>query len=90
MLVLRDRTLNKNTYPALHHPEMYLLHNGYKEFFEHYPELCDPREYRPMKDPRYSQEEKLFRKKSKSWAAGGGTVARMGGGAGSSSRLLKL
>ena len=88
----RDRTLNKNTYPALHYPEIYLLHNGYKEFYENYPELCDPRDYLPMKDPRYSHEEKLFRKKSKSWAAGGGgTVARFGGGgAGSSSRLLKL
>ena len=44
--------LNKNTYPALHHPEMYLLHNGYKEFWENYPDLCEPRAYRPMKDPK--------------------------------------
>ena len=77
--------MNKETYPALHYPETYLLHNGYKEFWENYPDLCTPRGYLPMTDPNFSSQEKSFRKKSKSWAPGG-TVARTGG----SSRLLKL
>ncbi len=28
-----DRTLNKDAYPSLYFPEIYLLHNGYKEFY---------------------------------------------------------
>lgn len=86
----RDRCLNKDSYPALYYPEIYLLHNGYKEFFEQYPELCEPRAYLPMADPNFIQEEKMFRKKSKTWAAGTagvtGTVART---IQTSSRFLK-
>jgi hypothetical protein len=26
----RDREVNQDTYPALHYPECYLLHEGYK------------------------------------------------------------
>jgi hypothetical protein len=55
-----------------------LLHNGYKEFFENYPELCDPHNYVPMTDPNYSRDEKMFRKKSKSWAAGSSGFSRVG------------
>ena len=85
IIVSRDRIVNRDSYPALHYPEMYLLHNGYKEFWEHFPELCEPRAYQTMVDTRFSAEEKAFRKKSKSWAAGG-TVARTGA---SASRLFK-
>ena len=84
----RDRCQNSASYPALFYPEIYLLHNGYKEFWEHYPDLCQPRAYQPMADPKFSQEEKMFRKKSKTWhsgAGGGATVARTMG----VSRLLK-
>ena len=28
-----DRDHNKESYPNLHYPELYLLHNGYKEFY---------------------------------------------------------
>uniref|UniRef100_A0A0K2UNI8 protein-tyrosine-phosphatase n=1 Tax=Lepeophtheirus salmonis TaxID=72036 RepID=A0A0K2UNI8_LEPSM len=70
----KDRCLNKDTYPALHYPECYLLHKGYKEFFRLYPELCEPNGYRSMADPNYQKDAKAFHKKSKSWA--GGTVAR--------------
>jgi len=84
-----DRQLNKLTYPALHYPECYLLHDGYKVFYENYPELCHPRAYVQMADKNFSQEERKFHRKSKTWAAGGGgaaTVSRTG----ASSRLLKL
>ena len=81
--------MNKATYPALHYPECYLLHEGYKVFFENYPELCEPRSYVTMADPNYTHEERRFHKRSKTWAAGGGggTVSRTGA---ASSRLLKL
>ena len=32
----RDRLLNKDSYPNLFYPEMYLLEGGYKQFFENY------------------------------------------------------
>ena len=83
----RDREVNKPTYPSLYHPETYLLHEGYKVFWENYPDLCTPRAYQPMKDPKFSAEEKSFRKKSKTWASGaGGTVARTG----AAPRMLKM
>jgi len=86
LLRKKDRELNKATYPALHYPECYLLHDGYKAFYESYPNLCDG-SYLPMKHPGFASEERRFHKKSKSWAAGGGgTVSRTG----ASSRLLKL
>ena len=81
----RDRELNKATYPALHYPECYLLHEGYKMFYEKYHHLCEPEGYRPMKHPSFASEERRFHKKSKTWSAGA-TVSRTG----ASSRLLKL
>lgn len=77
-----DRSRNESSYPALHYPEVYLLHNGYKEFYEHYSELCDPIDYRPMVDPKYSEELKHFRSKSKSWAGESKGLSR-------STRLVK-
>ena len=71
----RDRTLNENVYPGLHYPEIYLLHLGYKEFYNNYPELCTGR-YTEMADPRYGNELRQMRAKSKSWS--GGTAARTG------------
>lgn len=71
----RDRTLNLNVYPGLHYPEIYLLHLGYKEFYNNYPALCTGR-YTEMADPRYGNELRQMRAKSKSWS--GGTAARTG------------
>ena len=51
--LFRDRQLNKLTYPALHYPECYLLHDGYKVFYENYPELCHPRAYVQMADKNF-------------------------------------
>lgn len=84
MRKLKQRDRKMSNYPSLHYPECYLLHNGYKEFYEKFPELCEPCGYQTMKDSQFQKEERLFRAKSKSWA--GGTVARTG----ASSRLLKL
>lgn len=59
----QDRFLN--TYPALHFPEVYLLSGGFKNFYETNAELCDPSSYRPMLDPKYLEDLKAFRVKSK-------------------------
>lgn len=64
---LRNYDRNANQYPKLLYPEIYLLHNGYKEFYESYAKLCDPIEYRPMLHPSFGDDLRHFRSKSKSW-----------------------
>ena len=44
----RDRLVNKDNYPYLHYPELYLLEGGYKNFFETNKDLCLPKSYKPM------------------------------------------
>ncbi|XP_031618312.1 M-phase inducer phosphatase-like isoform X2 [Contarinia nasturtii] len=78
-----DRSRNEHVYPALHYPEIYLLHGGYKDFFEKYPELCDPINYRQMLDPNFSSDYRQFRAKSKSWNGDQKTAGR------STNRLVK-
>lgn len=74
-----DRERNTHSYPALHYPEVYLLHGGYKDFYGNFPELCDPISYRPMDDPSYSEAYRLFRAKTRSWSGdtkSSGTASR--------------
>ena len=66
----RDREMNKENYPKLNFPEMYLLEGGYKGFFESNSDLCFPQAYKPMLDKRHLSDLRHFRVKSKSWAAG--------------------
>ncbi|XP_065341862.1 M-phase inducer phosphatase-like isoform X2 [Cloeon dipterum] len=63
-----DRAANKECYPNLFYPEMYLLHGGYKAFFESHPELCEPQSYTPMLNQGNEADLKHFRSKSRSWA----------------------
>lgn len=62
-----DRDRNKESYPALNYPELYLLHGGYKTFFERHSDKCEPCAYRPMLDPDHETDLRHFRSKSKSW-----------------------
>lgn len=62
-----DRQRNKEHYPALHYPEMYLLHGGYQQFYREQKTLCSPQGYRPMRHPDHEADLKQFRSKSKSW-----------------------
>lgn len=78
-----DRSRNESSYPALHYPEIYLLHGGYKEFFESYSNLCEPISYRQMLDPSFNEAYRHFRAKAKSWNGDNKTVAR------STNRLVK-
>ncbi|CAF0829603.1 unnamed protein product [Brachionus calyciflorus] len=63
----RDRSVNKNNYPNLFYPEIYLLKGGYKQFFDSNQQLCEPRQYVPMLQDDHRNDMKFFRKKSKSW-----------------------
>ncbi|XP_030386464.1 cdc25-like protein phosphatase twine [Scaptodrosophila lebanonensis] len=60
-----DRTQHAHSYPHLDYPEIYLLHNGYKEFFEQHSELCTPSNYIPMLAPAHNEEMRHFRAKTK-------------------------
>lgn len=64
----KDRQANKDGYPSLYYPEIYLLHGGYKDFFSCQKELCVPQSYLEMADRNYGDQYKHFRAKSKSWA----------------------
>uniref|UniRef100_A0A0B6ZIW9 M-phase inducer phosphatase n=1 Tax=Arion vulgaris TaxID=1028688 RepID=A0A0B6ZIW9_9EUPU len=64
----QDREANKERYPFLHYPEMYLLEGGYKSFFEHYSDLCEPTKYKTMLDKNHSEDLRKFRAKCKSWS----------------------
>ncbi|XP_037297569.1 M-phase inducer phosphatase isoform X2 [Manduca sexta] len=48
-----DREQNKENYPCLHYPEVYLLHEGYRSFYQKYPDLCSPAGYTAMLDPQH-------------------------------------
>lgn len=64
----KDRTANKDCYPHLHYPELYLLDGGYKSFFETVKTHCVPQTYKPMLHKDHSEDLRHFRTKSKSWA----------------------
>ncbi|XP_056006847.1 M-phase inducer phosphatase-like [Ostrea edulis] len=63
-----DRDSNKDCYPHLHYPELYLLEGGYKNFFEKQKNFCEPQTYKPMLHKDHSDDLRHFRLKSKSWA----------------------
>ncbi|XP_034668604.1 cdc25-like protein phosphatase twine [Drosophila subobscura] len=86
-----DRNQHTNNYPTLDYPELYLLHNGYKEFYNLYANLCEPREYVPMLAPAHNEEFRHFRAKTKSWQCGDGDGADsgIGGGTSTGSRTLR-
>lgn len=62
-----DRLINKNCYPKLYYPEIYLLEGGYKNFYENYLQMCEPKNYMPMLNDSHRNEMKYFRRKSKTW-----------------------
>lgn len=73
-----DRQRNKEHYPALYYPEVYLLHGGYEKFYKEQKALCTPQGYRPMRHPDNQADLRQFRNKSKSWQ---GEKSRIGGSA---------
>jgi rhodanese-related sulfurtransferase len=63
----QDRAANKNSYPKLFYPELYLLEGGYKAFYENIKVHCEPMEYKPMLHEDHVQDLKHFRAKAKTW-----------------------
>ncbi|KAH8251401.1 hypothetical protein KR032_010682 [Drosophila birchii] len=84
-----DRSHHASTYPTLDYPELYLLHNGYKEFYGSHADLCDPCQYVPMLSPAHNEEFRYFRAKTKSWQSGEGEGGDSGIGGGSTHPLRK-
>jgi len=72
----KDRALNWMRYPKLYYPEMYLLKQGYREFWSKYPNLCTGA-YTEMNDPTYKQECRKMIGRSNSLASG--TVSKVTG-----------
>ncbi|KAL5016788.1 hypothetical protein ScPMuIL_006377 [Solemya velum] len=64
----QDRDTNKDCYPGLHYPEIYLLEGGYKAFYEYTQEFSEPCAYKPMLHKDHGEDLRHFRAKSKSWA----------------------
>ncbi|XP_045190090.2 M-phase inducer phosphatase 1-like [Mercenaria mercenaria] len=63
-----DRQANKDCYPYLFYPEIYLLDGGYKVYFETEKNHCEPQTYKPMLHKDHTEDLRHFRTKSKSWA----------------------
>jgi M-phase inducer tyrosine phosphatase len=55
-----DRSVNKVSYPALYYPQTFILDGGYRDFYEHYPELCDG-QYVPMLEETHRRNGDLSR-----------------------------
>jgi rhodanese-related sulfurtransferase len=53
-----DRTMNRENYPHLFYPEVYLLEGGYRNFFQQYKSYCEPQNYVEMKDPNFTSQMK--------------------------------
>ncbi|KAH7725123.1 Rhodanese-like domain containing protein [Aphelenchoides avenae] len=53
-----DRELNRERYPLMDYPEMYLVDQGYRHFYEEYSGqgLCVPDHYVRMRDKRHRKE----------------------------------
>ena len=71
-----DRDMNKECYPRLKFPEIYLLEGGYKAFYQTNKTFCEPQGYVPMLHENHGKELRHFRVKSKSWTAGEKTRPR--------------
>lgn len=64
----QDRGVHKDCYPCLYYPEMYILHGGYKAFYEETTkQLCQPQQYLPMIHESYTKQLKLYRNETKKW-----------------------
>jgi rhodanese-related sulfurtransferase len=61
----KDREVNCDNYPNLHYPEIYVLKDGYKNFYEQSPENCVPQTYKPMLHKDHFVDLKYYRAKAK-------------------------
>ncbi|XP_072883081.1 cell division cycle 25 homolog d isoform X1 [Hemitrygon akajei] len=62
---LRRIDRNVNQYPRLCFPELYILKDGYKQFFQQFETLCEPRGYVQMHSKDYKEELLSARRKAR-------------------------
>ncbi|EPZ35391.1 Rhodanese-like protein [Rozella allomycis CSF55] len=55
-LHLRREDRNKNKYPNLFYPDLYILQGGYRAFFHEYKAHCFPQRYVEMKDSTFKDD----------------------------------
>ncbi|XP_065289248.1 M-phase inducer phosphatase 3 isoform X3 [Dermacentor albipictus] len=67
----RDRQIHFNQYPALKHPEIYVLEGGYKAFYEEFQDLCTPQGYVPMRHKDHEADLRLYRGMAKTEGSSG-------------------
>ncbi|UZJ56686.1 hypothetical protein CBS101457_006006 [Exobasidium rhododendri] len=53
-----DRSL-AHDYPNCHFPEIYILQGGYCGFFKEYANVCEPRSYVEMDDPKFQEKRSV-------------------------------
>ena len=64
----QDRSAHRDSYPQLYYPEIYVMHGGYKAFYEQCgAAMCEPQAYRPMLHDQYLLQLKQYRKETKRW-----------------------
>lgn len=63
MKLLREKDRQKNQYPELNHPELYLLEGGYSKFYKDHTEYCFPQSYKPMRSKGHRDEMKSYRRR---------------------------
>lgn len=62
-----DRARNESDYPFIHYKEIYVLDQGYKQFYDdQHIEFCEPKNYIPMFHPSHQADLKLYRFHKKS------------------------
>jgi M-phase inducer tyrosine phosphatase len=60
--VLRDvdRRVNRNRYPVMFYPRLFVLDGGYREFYERFKSDCEGG-YRPMRDGSFAESGEMAR-----------------------------
>ncbi|PTD02454.1 M-phase inducer phosphatase [Fusarium culmorum] len=56
---IRSRDRERNIYPELTYPDVYVLEGGYSSFFHYCPDRCVPREYIHMSDAAHGERVPL-------------------------------
>lgn len=62
----KDRDINRDHYPRLMHPELYLLEGGYKAFYGQYKQYCEPQSYRPMGCKEHTEDLRVYKSMNRS------------------------
>ncbi|XP_065263612.1 M-phase inducer phosphatase 3-like [Emys orbicularis] len=65
---LRRMDRDANQYPELWYPELYVLRGGYKEFYQHFQDLCEPQGYVHMRHKDFRAELRNYQRRKQPWS----------------------